>query len=59
MGLFTRKNDNHPLSDDIDKLLEKAEVKLNEKEDKSYEDEVKKWDERIKELGILEEEEGE
>ena len=59
MGLLTRVTDNNPFSNDIDELLEKrADVQEKDTEDGlTYEESMKKIEERIKELGILEEEE--
>ena len=59
MGLLTRVTDNNPFSKDIDELLEKrAYVQEKDTEDGlTYEESMKKIEERIKELGILEEEE--
>ena len=50
---------NNPFSKDIDELLEKrADVQEKDTEDGlTYEESMKKIEERIKELGILEEEE--
>ena len=59
MGLLTRVTDNNPYSKDIDELLEKrADGQEKDTEDGlTYEESMKKIEERIKELGILEEEE--
>lgn len=59
MGLLTRVTDNNPFSKDIDELLEKrADVQEKDTEDGlTYGESMKKIEERIKELGILEEEE--
>ena len=59
MGLSTKVTDKHPFSKDIDELLEKrADVQEKDTEDGlTYEESMKKIEERIKELGILEEEE--
>lgn len=59
MGLLTRVTDNNPFSKDIDELLEKrGDVQEKDTEDGlTYEESMKKIEERIKELGILEEEE--
>ena len=46
MGLLTRKTDSNPLSKNIDE----------ETKEGTYEESLKKIEERIKELGILEEE---
>ena len=48
MGLLTRKTDSNPLSKNIDELLDG----MNQEREES----LKKIEERIKELGILEEE---
>lgn len=59
MGLLTRVTDNHPFSKDIDELLEKrADKEEKDTEDGlTYEESMKKIEDRIRELGILEEEE--
>ena len=59
MGLLTRKTDHNPYSRDIDELLDRKEKKKEEEKEiaGSYEESLKKIEERIKELGILEEEE--
>lgn len=61
MGLLTKKTDTNPYSRDIDELLDRMdEEKETEKESKSsYEESLKKIEERIRELGILDEEEEE
>lgn len=61
MGLLTKKTDTNPYSRDIDELLDRMdEEKETEKESKgSYEESLKKIEERIRELGILDEEEKE
>lgn len=61
MGLLTKKTDTNPYSRDIDELLDcMDEEKETEKESKgSYEESLKKIEERIRELGILDEEEEE
>lgn len=61
MGLLTRKTDTNPYSKDIDELLDRMdEEKGTEKETEgSYEESLKKIEERIKELGILDEEDDE
>ena len=58
MGLLTKKTDTNPYSRDIDELLDRMdEEKETEKESNgSYEESLKK---RIRELGILDEEEEE
>ncbi len=58
MGLLTKKTDTNPYSRDIDELLDRMdEEKETEKESKgSYEESLKKIEERIRELGILDEE---
>ena len=61
MGLLTKKTDTNPYSRDIDELLDRMdEEKETETESKgSYEESLKKIEERIRELGILDEEEEE
>ena len=61
MGLLTKKTDTNPYSRDIDELLDRMdEEKETEKESKgSYEESLKKIEERIRELGILDGEEEE
>lgn len=55
MGLLTRKTDNNPYSKDIDELLDRGEMLLKKKEEgTTYEESMKKIEELIKELGILE-----
>ena len=56
MGLLTRKTDNNPLSKNIDDLLDGMNQEKEEAKEGTYEDSLKKIEERIKELGILEEE---
>lgn len=55
MGLLTRKTDNNPLSKNIDELLDGMKQEKEEAREGTYEDSLKKIEERIKELGILEE----
>ena len=59
MWIFTRVTVNNPFSKDFEELLEKrADVQEKDTEDGlTYEESMKKIEERIKELGILEEEE--
>lgn len=56
MGLLTRKIDSNPLSKNIDELLDGMKREKDETKEGTYEDSVKKIEERIKELGILNEE---
>ena len=58
MGLLTKKTDTNPYSRDIDELLDRMdEEKETEKESKgSYEESLKKIEERIREMGIIDEE---
>lgn len=56
MGLLTRKTDNNPLSKNIDELLDGMNQDKEEAKEGTYEDSLKKIEERIKELGILDEE---
>lgn len=56
MGLLTRKTDSNPLSKNIDELLDGMNQKREETKEGTYEESLKKIEERIKELGILEEE---
>lgn len=56
MGLLTRKTDSNPLSKNIDELLDGMNQDKEEAKEGTYEDSLKKIEERIKELGILEEE---
>ena len=57
MGLLTRKTDSNPLSKNIDELLDGMNQKKEETEIGTYEDSLRKIEERIKKLGILEEDE--
>ncbi len=61
MGLLTRKTDTNPYSRDIDELLDRMneEKESNTAAEGSYEESLKKIEERIKELGILDEEDEE
>ena len=56
MGLLTRKTDSNPLSKNIDELLDGMNQVREETKEGTYEESLKKIEERIKELGILEEE---
>ena len=56
MGLLTRKTDSNPLSKNIDELLDGMNQEREETKEGTYEEALKKIEERIKELGILEEE---
>lgn len=56
MGLLTRKTDSNPLSKNIDDLLDEMNQEKEETKEGTYEDSLKKIEERIKALGILEEE---
>ena len=56
MGLLTRKTDSNPLSKNIDELLDGMNQEREETNEGTYEESLKKIEERIKELGILEEE---
>ena len=56
MGLLTRKTDSNPLSKNIDELLDGMNQEREETKEGTYEEYLKKIEERIKELGILEEE---
>lgn len=56
MGLLTRKTDSNPLSKNIDELLDGMNQEREEIKEGTYEESLKKIEERIKELGILEEE---
>ena len=56
MGLLTRKTDSNPLSKNIDELLDGMNQAREETKEGTYEESLKKIEERIKELGILEEE---
>ena len=55
-GLLTRKTDSNPLSKNIDELLDGMNQEREETKEGTYEESLKKIEERIKELGILEEE---
>ena len=55
MGLLTRKTDNNPLSKNIDELLDGMNEDKEEAKEGTYEDSLKKIEERIKALGILDE----
>lgn len=55
MGLLTRKTDSNPLSKNIDEL-DGMNQEREETKEGTYEESLKKIEERIKELGILEEE---
>ncbi len=55
MGLLTRKTDNNPLSKNIDELLDGMNQDKEEAKEGTYEDSLKKIEERIKALGILDE----
>lgn len=57
MGLLTRKTDSNPLSKNIDDLLDGMNQEKEEVKEGTYEDSLKKIEERIKELGILDEKE--
>lgn len=56
MGLLTRKTDSNPLSKNIDELLDGMNQEREETKEGTYEESLNKIEERIKELGILEEE---
>ena len=56
MGLLMRKTDSNPLSKNIDELLDGMNQDKEQAKEGTYEDSLKKIEERIKELGILEEE---
>lgn len=56
MGLLTRKKDNNPYSKGIDELLDRMGEAKEENKTTTYEDSLKKIEDRIKELRILEEE---
>lgn len=56
MGLLTRKTDSNPLSKNIDELLDGMNQEREETKEGTYEESLKKIEERIKELWILEEE---
>ncbi|EDS22890.1 hypothetical protein CLOSS21_00497 [Clostridium sp. SS2/1] len=53
---MTRKTDSNPLSKNIDELLDGMNQEREETKEGTYEESLKKIEERIKELGILEEE---
>ena len=55
MGLLTRKTESNPLSKNIDELLDG----MYQEKEGTYEDSLKKIEERIKELGILDNEDDE
>ncbi len=57
MGLLTRKTDHHPFSKDIDDLLDGMGDQKNDIKEGTYEESLKKIEEKIKALGILDEEE--
>lgn len=57
MGLLTRKIDHHPFSKDIDDLLDGMGDQKNDIKEGTYEESLKKIEEKIKALGILDEEE--
>lgn len=57
MGLLTRRTDSNPLSKNIDELLDGMNQDKDETKEGTYEDSLKKIEERIKELGILDDEE--
>ena len=48
MGLLTRKTDSNPLSKDIDELLDGMKQDREEVKEGTYEDSLKKIEERIK-----------
>ena len=56
MGLLTRKTDSNPLSKNIDELLDGMNQEREETKEGTYEEYLKKIEEGMKELGILEEE---
>lgn len=56
MGLLTRKTDSNPLSKNIDELLDGMNQEREETKEGTYEESLKQIEERIKELGILQEE---
>ena len=56
MGLLTRKTESNPLSKNIDELLDGMHQEKKEAKEGTYEDSLKKIEERIKELGILDDE---
>ena len=51
MGLLTRKTDSNPLSKNIDELLDGMNQEREETKEGTYEESLKKIEERIKELG--------
>ena len=53
MGLLTRKTESNPLGKNIDQLLDDMNHEKEEAKEGTYEDSLKKIEERIKELGIL------
>ena len=53
MGLLTRKTDSNPLSKNIDELLDGMNQEREETKEGTYEESLKKIEERIKELGIF------
>ena len=57
MGLLTRKTDHHPFSKDIDDLLDGMGDQKDDIKEGTYEELLKKIEEKIKALGILDEEE--
>ena len=59
MGLLTRKTESNPLSKNIDELLDGMHQEKEEAKEGTYEDPLKKIEERIKELGILDNEDDE
>ncbi len=59
MGLLTRKTESNPLSKNIDELLDGIHQEKEEAKEGTYEDSLKKIEERIKELGILDNEDDE
>ncbi len=56
MGLLTRKTESNPLGKNIDQLLDEMNQEKEEAKEGTYEDSLKKIEERIKELGILDSE---
>ena len=56
MGLWTRKTERNPLGKNIDQLLDEMNHEKEEAKEGTYEDSLKKIEERIKELGILDSE---
>lgn len=52
MGLLTRKTDSNPLSKNIDELLDGMNQEREETKEGTYEESLKKIEERIKELGF-------